>query len=358
MFALEYSRLEEKRDSKETYLNFQDLYDRYVQYGGKGTWCSSTEGADCSCDLSCFVLQNCCLDMWQDNRVECREMDGRSTVVITKCPDGFPDKALQYYCERNESDLMTVLDVTPSVDYGIMNTEFKNAFCHICNFPAKIEETIIESLALPHRPIQMKCKQYVDVENYLPSQRHFDKIRNICNIEYKSKSKVGVPSCDIDATTFNKVDRICKDPSVSIYSGTLNSQIKHMCENTGPYIYSRCKRKFVNIFCEMCSLENKECSQTNTSCNAEFETHNAQSCDLPIRSVETDAASDMSGEPLSFELNIPLIKRVGSNDQENSSSLCSEKEYRDKTLVSIYALNLFLLKCYKNEHSFEICHWT
>ena len=89
LFALEYSHLVQKRGGAVTDLNFQDLYTKYVNYGGKGTWCSSPDGADCSCDLSCFVLQNCCPDMWQNDRVECRELDDRNTVVIKKCPVGF-----------------------------------------------------------------------------------------------------------------------------------------------------------------------------------------------------------------------------------------------------------------------------
>ena len=149
-FELQYSRLVEKRGDNEPGLNFQDLYTKYVNYSGRGTWCGSPDGADCSCDLSCFVFQNCCPDMWQNDRVECRKMDDRHTVVIKKCPDGFADKALQYYCERNESDLMTVLDFTPSVDYDIMNPEFKNIFCLICNIPSQIKGINFQFFATTH----------------------------------------------------------------------------------------------------------------------------------------------------------------------------------------------------------------
>ena len=137
----------------------------------------------------------------------------------------------------------------------------------------------------------------------------------------------------MNATEHNTVKKMCKDISMSIESDTLPSQIKYMCENTGPYIYSRCKRKYANIFCEMCLLEHKKCNQTNKSCNAVFETHDFLSCDLPIASKRKDGNSE---GPLSFVLNIPLIQRASTDGQLNKSNVCSEIEYRDEIMVSTY----------------------
>ena len=265
-FQLEYSALE--LSSKHS--DMRSLHNEYVRFGGTSTWCNSPGGTECSCDISCFILHNCCPEMTQNDPVECREMDGRNVTVITKCPPGFQDKVLRYYCERNYSDMITMLDVNPSYDLNEVSPEFKNIFCQICNLPSKIESTLRYKT---RRVLHLKCKKYVDFENFLPFQYNFAYLQNTCQIEYKSSSHVEMPTC---------YDR-AKDREVSVCGQTHDSKLStlaYMCEKGGPYIYSQCKKKFPNIFCEMCSLKHG-CNTTGRSCDNKFDLHDVQSCEAP-----------------------------------------------------------------------------
>ena len=323
-FELEYSALE----MSSKYADMRPLYDEYVRLGGTSMWCNSPDGTECSCDTSCFVLHNCCPDMLQNDPVECREMDGRNITVITKCPPGFKDKVLRYYCERNDSDMLTLLDVNPSYDLNNVSPEFKNIFCQICNLPSKVESTLMYKTL---RVLRLRCKNYLDFENFLPFQYNFAYLQNVCEFEYRSSSGVEMPTCEIDSRQHQR------DVSACEQSMTQNSNIStlaHMCEKGGPYIYSNCKKKFTNIFCEMCSLR-RECDAAKGECDKKFESHDAKSCEVPrnIRSKKKETEDNFA-----FQLNIPLMKTLKTiTKQQNSSRTCTELEYDDKQMVSSFS---------------------
>ena len=193
-FDLVYSAFLEKKINSTLDISLSELHYEYVQLGGTYLWCSEPSGRECSCELDCYVFQNCCPDMLLNDPVECREMDGRNITVITKCPIGFPDKVLQYYCERNEPGEMTVVDNIPSGGVENTNPEFKNTFCQICHMPSKI--IFIENLSV-RRTLHMKCKKYIDFDNFLPMQHSFENLVNFCRIEYKPVSSIKLPSCSI-----------------------------------------------------------------------------------------------------------------------------------------------------------------
>ena len=334
-----YSAFLEKKTNFTSDIPLSALYDEYIQSGGTYLWCSEPGESKCSCELDCYVLQNCCPDMLLNDPVECREMDGRNITVITKCPIGYPDKVLAYYCERNEPGEMTVLDSIPSEKLDSINPEFKNIFCKICNMPSNFLSTRrFEFNAL--RALHLKCKMYIDFDNFLPMQHSFKNLFNFCQIEYKtyySSIYKNLPSCSISSYEFE--ERAAKCDMEQFSSGS-NYAIQHMCENTGIYIYSNCKRKYVNIFCEMCWLQNNHCNATNRYCDRGFQTHDSHVCELPL-TIE-DAVEEWDNEQdisFYFDLNIPVIKQdLLSKQQNNSPGSCTELQYNDRIIVRIVSI--------------------
>ena len=321
-FQIEYSAME----MSSTFSDMMPLYDEYVRLGGTSTWCSSSDDEDCSCHISCFIFHNCCPYMLQNDPVECREMDGRNVTVITKCPPEFQDKVLRYYCERNDSDMLTMLDVIPTYDLNEVSPEFKNIFCQICNLPSKLDSTLDYSTI---RFLHLRCKKYVDFENFPPFWYNFAYLRNVCEFDYRSRSEVEMATCNI---YFRQNERHL---SPCVQSLTQNSNITvlaHMCKKGESYIYSHCKKKFTNIFCEMCSLKH-ECDTTKQECDNKFELHDAQSCEVPRKILsKKEKTEDFY---FGFQLNIPLIKTLKSvTNQQHLSGTCTELEYEDKQRVS------------------------
>ena len=225
-FDLVYSAFLEKKVATSD-MSLSELHEEYIQLGGTHLWCSAPGESGCSCELNCYVFQNCCPDMLLNDPVECREIDGRNITVITKCPIGFSDKVLQYYCERNEPGEMTVLDYIPSYDLNNINPEFKNTFCQICNMPTKIR-TIHRKRV--RRTLHLKCKNYIDFDNFLPMEHSFANLVNFCKIEYKSRSSIKLPSCSISSYEFEEGAAQCDMEQFP--NGSLET-IQHMCENTG-----------------------------------------------------------------------------------------------------------------------------
>ena len=327
-FSSVYLKFLEKKKTAGVDMHWTELYEEYDRLGGTDTWCNSPDEALCSCDISCFLYHNCCPDMLLNNPAECREMQGRNITVITKCPDGYPDKVLQYYCERTDSDLMTVLDNTPSFDIHDAMPEFRNVFCHMCYKTSKLWQ--IHGYET-RRFIHFKCKVYVDIENFLPYQEDLANLEQICDIEYGSASIYKTPSCNIELHSLTEDALQCR---VTGNVSRMKTNVKHLCENTGPFIYSRCKRKFLNIFCEMCLLQDHESETTNITFHTGFEMHDSDQCDLP-KVVQDDKGYI---GPLRFALNIPLIKRriLEEEQRRNLSNECSGLEYNDKTAVRTY----------------------
>ena len=331
-FDLVYSSFAERKTNSTSDISLSYLFHEYIQSGGTYLWCSEPGESECSCELDCYVFQNCCPDMLLNDPVECREIDGRNITVITKCPIGFPDKVLQYYCERNEPGEMTVIDNIPSGDVGNINPEFKNTFCQICHMPSKILS--IESHNV-RRTLHLKCRNYIDFDNFLPMQHSFENLVNFCKIESKSSWSIKLPSCSISSYKLEEGAAKC---DLEHYSSGSTDAIQHMCENTGMYIYSNCKRKHVNIFCEMCWLQKNHCNATNKSCDRGLQTHDSHLCDLQLMIEDVvEERYEEQGRFYPFDLNIPVIKQdLLSKQQQNSSGSCTNFQFKDRIIVSIF----------------------
>ena len=323
-FEVVYSAFVAQKVDKD--IPISALRDEYIKLGGKDAWCDSPDGQKCSCVLNCFAHHNCCPDMLRNDPVECREMNGHHTAVVTKCPDGFSDKIIQYYCERNESNTMTILDNTPTIqDNQNLLLEFKNVFCEICNIPTKMRNVFGYFYI---RYIHLQCKKYIDFENFLPLQNSFAKLKEICNIDYKTYYPI-TPSCSIGPQSVDQRASRCEISQQN--ASKISSSMKYMCEQTGTFIYSTCKKKFVNIFCEMCSLQNKDCDTVNGSCGELLSADDAQSCVMPKYTMKLPPRK----RKWLFTLNISGIKVDAVKQHRNTSSgHCTDLQYNDRVMVS------------------------
>ena len=347
-----YSKFLEKNFNATLDISLSELYDEYIQSGGTYLWCSEPGENECSCELDCYIFQNCCPDMMLNDPVECREMDGRNITIITKCPIGFPDKVLVYYCERNEPGEMTLLDNIPSYKLNSINPEFKNIFCKICNMPSEFLSTDHYEFSVL-RTLHLKCKKYIDFDNFLPMQHSFEILFNVCQIEYKPTYSLtkNLPSCSISSYEFEEGAAKC---DMEQFPSGSNGAIQHICENTGIYIYSNCKRKYVNIFCEICWLKNNNCNVTNRYCDRGFQTHDSHLCDLQL-TIEDVLEEREEEQDISFyfDLNIPVIKQdLLSKQKHNPSGSCTELQYNDRIIVSIVSF------CGENGKGLAVYIWS
>ena len=254
--------IEKKRKGKQRNVNFRALYYKYRQRRGRSSWCSvgTNSRRICSCEEKCFSNHDCCPDA--DPPVECRSIAGNRTSVIVRCTNG-NDSIIRYLCEREEND--TIFDSTPV--YGTDYKEFKNIFCLMCSEEAAYLKTYLQTAI--YRDIHVRCDKYVDIENFLPSSRTFMILSEICETKffhyYSTRDlKVELDFCDIrDYTESENTTTFCE----SDISNEVTRDMKYLCEDMGHYIYSTCKTRFTNIFCEMCSFDLCDNDQCQSSFN-------------------------------------------------------------------------------------------
>ena len=322
-FELVYSTFVKNDTRSVVGVNLPELYNDYLRFGGKGKWWGGPE-EKCSRESSCYTSQDCCPELLGEKELECRDLDGGNVTVVKSCPYLFSEKVWEYYCERNDSDMLTMLDSFPFYGKYDAYPYFRNIFCQICNELTKTA-SIIESGGYIH----FKCKKYIDIENFLPLLKTTSILGETCLLEYKSRSSFQPPSCSLESYSFEKDAAKCTLPSNATLT---NLGMKYMCENTGPYVISTCKRKYVNIFCEMCSLYN-ECEHANETCEIGVHMQNSLFCELPENSHKLDVEHFTS---MQFDLNIPFISSYDTTDRgDNSTGLCADVEFYDDVMVSV-----------------------
>ena len=302
-------------------IPWTDLYAEYLRFGGKGKWWGGQE-EECSHEFSCYTSQDCCPEVIAIETVECRELDGRNVTVVTSCPYPFSERAWEYYCERNESEMLTILDIFPFYVQNYADPYFRNVFCHMCNELGS--NPIIQSGGYIH----FKCKMYIDIENFLPLLNIISILGETCVLEFKSRSSFQPPSCSLESYRFDQDAAKC---SLLQHSTPVIKGMKYMCEATGPYIFSTCKKKYVNIFCEMCILYS-ECEPANRSCKIGANVQNDQLCDLQDTTRKSDI---LHFTPMQFDLNISFMSRYNAAElMGNMTGLCTDMEFYDLVTVS------------------------
>ena len=325
-FELVYSSFVKNDKRSVVGVNWPDLYNDYLRFEGKDKWWGGPE-EECSRESSCYTSLDCCPESLGEKELECRELDGRNVTVVTSCPYLFSEKVWEYYCERNESDMLTTLDTFPFYGKYDAYPYFRNVFCQICNELTKTA-SIIESGGYIH----FKCKRYIDIENFLPLLNSTSILGETCLLEVKSRSSFQPPSCSLESYSFDKDAAKCTLPANTTLT---NLGMKYMCENTGPYVISTCKKKYVNIFCEMCSLYN-ECEHAEGTCEMGVHMQNSKLCDLQEDTRITEVQHFFE---LHFDLNIAFISRYNTPDLKNySTGLCTDLEFYDIVTVSIMAV--------------------
>ena len=322
-FDVAYQVFMKKKRESALRVHWPDLYNEYLRLGGKDKWWGGLE-EECWHDSYCYKIQNCCPEPLGDNALECRELGGRNVTVINKCPNLFSDKVWKYYCERNESEMLTTLDIFPFYKKNYADPYFRNVFCHMCN-ELTTSTYVIQSGGYIH----FKCKKYIDIENFLPLLIGTSILGETCHMEYKTRGPSEPPSCSLESYKFDKDAAKCVIPT----NATLASiEMKDMCENTGPYVISTCKKKYVNIFCEMCSLYN-ECEHANGTCEMGVHMQNSKLCDL--QEEDTRITEVQHFYELQFDLNIAFISRYNTPDlKNNSTGHCTDLEFYDVVTVS------------------------
>ena len=264
LFDSNLAGLNANQQESEALVNMSAIFERYKRHGGTSDWCTLQHGPvkqsafqkECSCGIpSCFSsddFDRCCPDILLNPPVTCTRIGEEYSSVVTKCPIDFNDIVIKYLCERIIGN--TFIDDLPV--YGPGSIEYKNIFCSICNLNSRYHWIS----TIQPRDLYFKCYDYIDVENFmpLPTTKFFP--FNVCNISFLPYENKQIQNCKVDEGIKTEKVTKCNDSKAT---DPLYSDLQNMCENTNMYVFSRCRKKYLNIICEMCNLEckNGTCSQ-------------------------------------------------------------------------------------------------